>query len=149
MKNKAAALVVTLLLVACTSVELAPVAQDMEAKRFAPVADKAIVYVIQTGAYGSSRVFIQVTLDGQHAATLSGDTYSRLVVAPGTHRLALATPENQEAVTFQAGPGEALFFSANSKIGWTQMRVTSIQRLPTQDGQQAVLTRKLAAPLIP
>ena len=149
MRNIAALLIVTLLLGACTSIELAPRAQDEDAKRFDSIPDKSVVYVIQTGGYGSSRVLVQATLNGRHVATLSGDTYARLVIDPGVYRLALSTPENQEAISFETAPGDVLYLSAGSKIGWTQMRVTPIQRLSSIDGQKAVLKRSMAYSMTP
>lgn len=70
---------------ACT--QLPPSPQDLQAKRFDPVPDKAVVYLfrdhpdfVDDGA--------PVTVDGMMQATTYPGTYLRLELEPGRHRIA-------------------------------------------------------------
>jgi len=86
-----------------------------------------------------------VMLNGQFVASLSGHTYSRLILNPGKYRMLVSSPENQESIDFESKAGEVIYLGAKSKPGFTQMRVVPIQRLSTQEGQNAVLKSSMAA----
>ncbi|MBI4207849.1 MAG: hypothetical protein HY527_22755 [Betaproteobacteria bacterium] len=67
--------------------QLPPSPQDLQAKRFEPVPDKAVLYVfrdrpdfVDDGA--------PITVDGLMQATTYPGTYLRLELAPGRHRVA-------------------------------------------------------------
>ncbi|SDZ02412.1 DUF2846 domain-containing protein [Nitrosomonas sp. Nm58] len=138
-----------LLILGCASVQLAPHSQDIEAKKFISVPDKSVVYVIQTGGLGSYRIFLHIWLNGENVATLSGNTYSRLVVDPGKYRLVATSPENRESVDFTINAGEMVFLGAGSKPGVAQMRVRPISKFSLQEGREAVIKRKLAESIAP
>ena len=142
------ATVFTLLVAGCaSSVQLAPPVLDESAKRFEPVPNKMVVYVIEDNGVGAHRAFFQVHVNGKYAAAISGNTFCRLVLEPGRTRVLVSSPENQEAVTVNGKAGEVLYLAATSYGGWTQMRVKPLRQLSADEGKRAVLAGKLAHPV--
>lgn len=94
-----------LLLTACAA--RPPSAADLEAKRFAPLADKAVVYLYRRYPDFSDRP-ASFTLDGQfHGSTYPG-TYYRLELAPGVHRIG-GFASDAGAMQFQVEAGRLYF----------------------------------------
>lgn len=90
----------------------APPAQRTEALAFAPVADKAVLYVFRNQFVGRA-VGINVLIDGREVAQLKSPRFTRLVLAPGAHRIAGYTgtnkkPGDSEGMAFTMNAGEVL-----------------------------------------
>jgi hypothetical protein len=86
--------------------------QRTEALTFAPVAGKAALYVFRNQFVGQA-VGINVLIDGREVAQLKSPRFTRLLVAPGAHRIAGYTgtnkkPADGEGVAFTASAGEVL-----------------------------------------
>ncbi|MBK6703972.1 MAG: hypothetical protein IPG56_09630 [Caulobacteraceae bacterium] len=88
----------------------ASVDQRTEALRFAPVLGKAALYVFRSQFVGRA-VGINVLVDGRETAQLKSPRFARILLTPGTHRLAGYTgtnkkPADGEGVELVANAGE-------------------------------------------
>lgn len=68
--------------------------QRDEALKFTPVAGKAALYVFRNQFVGRA-VGINVVIDGREAAQLKSPRFTRILLTPGTHRLAGYTGANK------------------------------------------------------
>jgi len=82
--------------------------QRDEALTFAPVAGKAVLYVFRNQFVGRA-VGINVMIDGQEVAQLKSPRFTRILLSPGTHRIAGYTGTNKKPA-----PGEGLELVANA-----------------------------------
>ena len=73
----------------------ASVDQRTEALRFTPVPGKAALYVFRSQFVGRA-VGINVLVDGRETAQLKSPRFTRILLTPGTHRLAGYTGTNQK-----------------------------------------------------
>ena len=126
----------------CQSMPRALEALDSEAKRFAPVAGKANVYIVRPSIVGGRRVW-DIQFDGRHAGLIAEHTYLLLVAPPGAHEVSVLTGENRHAITVNANPGENHFIEVVSRIGWTESRA-ELRELQREQGEAAVRASKLA-----
>lgn len=90
----------------------ATVEERAEALTFAPVAGKAALYVFRNQFVGRA-VGINVLIDGREAAQLKSPRFTRILLTPGTHRIAGYTgtnkkPGDDEGVSINAAAGEVL-----------------------------------------
>ena len=88
----------------------ASVDQRTEALRFTPVPGKAALYVFRSQFVGRA-VGINVLVDGRETAQLKSPRFTRILLTPGTHRLAGYTgtnkkPADGEGVELVANAGE-------------------------------------------
>lgn len=133
-----------ILCTACSSIQLAPAEIDIKAKGFEVVAEKAVLYVVQDGGYGSGRALFQISINGQMQGGLAGWTYHRVVLAPGDQTIVAASLENERVLRIATTFGSISFVSLPSTIGWQAMRVGDIKKLNVEDGKKAVAEAKLA-----
>lgn len=82
--------------------------QRKDALAFAPVAGKAVLYVFRNQFVGRA-VGINVMIDGREVAQLKSPRFTRIVLTPGSHRLAGYTGTNKKPAD-----GEGLEISAAS-----------------------------------
>jgi hypothetical protein len=71
----------------------APAAQDSDAKRFAPVAERTVVYLFRD-AFVGKLLGIDVAIDGVPLGQTRGKTFYRLELAPGEHVLSSTNPQD-------------------------------------------------------
>jgi hypothetical protein len=86
--------------------------QRAEALAFAPVADKAALYVFRNQFVGRA-VGVNVLIDGHEVAQLKSPRFTRLLLTPGAHRIAGYTGTNKkpgdgEGSAFMASAGDVL-----------------------------------------
>lgn len=98
----AGAVVVTRNLQTNRKVAEASFEQREEALRFTPVSDKGALYVFRNQYVGRA-VGINVVVDGREAAQLKSPRFTRILLTPGTHRIAGYTGTNRAPA-----PGEGL-----------------------------------------
>ena len=84
--------------------------QRDEALRFTPAAGKAALYVFRNQFVGRA-VGINVLIDGREAAQLKSPRFTRILLTPGTHRIAGVTGTNKapgpnDGIELIANPGE-------------------------------------------
>lgn len=100
-------------------VQLPPTPQDIQAKKFERVEDKAVIYLVRDYPdFNESPA--TVSLDGSSLVTTYPGTYYRWEVAPGTHRIA-GYAADSGSITVQTQPG---------KIYFVQQRVTPLTVFP-------------------
>ena len=132
-------LVVALLLAGC--VQLPPSAQDIQAKQFQPVSDKAVVYIVRDtlGALLDDTLWLG---DSEMITTHTG-TYYRWEVAPGTRRIAGFGISNA-SLTLNAEAGK-IYFVRHGVIGTDRAGVqrSFLERLDEQTGRAHVARASL------
>ncbi|MEZ6036755.1 MAG: hypothetical protein R3F29_04700 [Planctomycetota bacterium] len=130
--------------VACASIPMATAAQDAEAKKFSPVAEKGVLYVVHNGGYLSSRALLQIFVDGRAMGSLTGWTFHRLVLDHGMHSVLASSPENEQQVDVDVAAGDVRFVGVTSAWGWAHGRVGDLRRLTTEEGRADVSKAQLA-----
>lgn len=102
-------------------VQLPPAPQDIEAKKFQPLADKAVIYIVRPAV--DSNVQGPVSIPGGMISTYQG-TYHRLEVAPGAQRIEGAGASTA-AVTINAEAGR-IYFVEHTVLGTTREGLLSM-----------------------
>jgi hypothetical protein len=99
--------VVSLLgLIVAGCVQLPPTPADIEAKRFQPVAHKAVIYVVRQ-PMDSQEPGALLLDDGEQVTTMGG-TYYRWVVQPGTREIVGLNPASV-SLSLRTEPGKIYF----------------------------------------
>ena len=118
------ALVAALLLAGCA--EVPPSAEDIQAKRFEPVADKAVVYIVRDHV-GMDLDHMLRLGDSEIISTYTG-RYYRWEVAPGTHRIA-GMMESTASLTLHVEAGKIYYVrhgvigsDASEGVQWTYLQ---------------------------
>jgi len=96
--------VLAMMLAGC--VQIPPTPQDIQAKRFDVVPDKAVIYIVRPSIDSLNSGMISIG-DSGTIATQQG-TYYRWEVAPGMHRIQASGPYTA-AVTVRAEAGKIYF----------------------------------------
>ena len=109
--NKVLMVVLGLLLAGCA--QLPPSAQDIQAKRFEPVPDKAVIYVVRQPMDSQEPGGLLMD-NGEQVTTLAG-TYYRWEVSPGMHRILGLNPANV-SLTLSTEPGR-IYFLRHTVLG--------------------------------
>jgi hypothetical protein len=121
--------------------QLPPTPEDIQAKKFEPVADKAAIYIVRTPMDSYEAGTIQLD-DNAQITTFSG-TYYRWEVAPGPHHIAgFAGETGQVQINAQAG---RIYFVRHTvggtpRSGWTY---TNLQQINEQEGRKLVMQSQL------
>ena len=98
------AFLLALLVAGC--VQLPPTPADIQAKRFEPVSDKAVIYVVRPPVDSDHPGVL--TIDGSIQVSTMPGTYHRVEVAPGTHIIEGMIPPSLR-MTLNAQPGQIYF----------------------------------------
>lgn len=104
-----------LLVTGCTSVPMASVEHDTQAKTFAVKPDKANVYLYRNESMGGA-VKMDVLLDGKPVGQTAAKTYMKLEVAPGQHTL-ISKAENDDVLNVNTEAGKNYFVWQEVKMG--------------------------------
>lgn len=117
--------------------QIPPSQQEMEAKKFQPVPDKAVVYIVQ-GAVGPTLAAGLALDDGSQITTWTG-TFYRWVTTPGTRRIVNTAPLNA-SITLQLEAGK-IYFVEQWVAGWRGSVTNSrLEKLDDRTGRQMVST---------
>ena len=125
---------------------MAPEAEDLAAKEFAPKEGEANIYVVRKGGFAGSAVALEVMLDGRTMGTLAPDTFLLIEVQPGPHIISCHTQENQEIGEVEALAGMNYFFELSPEMGWISARC-SLEAIDQPTGSKLVLKASLAEDL--
>lgn len=132
---------VLLVLLVAGCVQLPPTPQDIQAKKFESVADKAVIYIVR--APMDSRESGTISLDDYAQITTSPGTYYRWEVAPGPHRIAGYAGESG-LVKLDTQAGKIYFVQhtvrGTRRSGW---QFTSLQQIGEQDGRKIAMQSQL------
>lgn len=132
-------LLTALLIAGCA--QLPPSPQDIQAKTFAPVPDKAVIYVVRTPLDSLHGGGLSLG-DRAHITTAPG-TYYRWEVAPGVHRIAGFAAAN-ESITLTTAAGR-IYFLEHTVIGARQSgpQTTNLRQLDERNGRALVMQAQL------
>jgi hypothetical protein len=129
---------VALILAACAQIPPSP--QEIEAKKFETVPDRAVVYIVQ-GAVGPT-LAVGLALDDNTEITTWTGTFYRWVVAPGAHRIQNTAPLNA-SIKLQLEAGK-IYFVEQWANGWRGSVLNSrLNMLDDGTGRQMVRTSTL------
>ncbi|OIR15334.1 hypothetical protein GALL_36560 [mine drainage metagenome] len=129
-----------LLLTGCTSVPMASVEHDTQAKTFAVKPDKANIYLYRNESMGGA-VKMDVLLDGKPVGQTSAKTYMKLEVAPGQHTL-MSKAENDDVLNVNTEAGKNYFVWQEAKMGILYAR-NLLHSTDEKTGKAGVLECKL------
>jgi hypothetical protein len=116
-------------------VQLPPTPQDIEARKFQPLADKAVIYIVRPRV--DSNVQGPVSIPGGMISTYQG-TYYRLEVLPGLQRIEGAGASTA-AVAINAEAGR-IYFVEHTVLGTTREGLLSmwLRRIDESRGRKMV-----------
>ena len=129
------AFVAVLLLAGC--IEYPPSAEDIQAKRFEPVPDKAVVYIVRDHV-GMDLDHMLRLGDSEIISTYTG-RYYRWEVAPGTHRIA-GMMESTALLTLNVEAGK-IYYVRHGVIGSDAsegVQLTYLQRVDERVGRATI-----------
>lgn len=133
-------LAAVLILAGCA--QLPPTPQDVQAKRFEPLPDKAVIYVVRA-PIDSFEVDTIAFDDGQQITTQRG-TYYRWEAPPGVRRIQ-GVGQSMASVTVNAVPGQ-IYFVQHTVIGDPHdggVQLTALSRIGERKGRDLVLQSQL------
>jgi len=132
-------ILLVLLIAGCA--QLPPSPQDIQDKKFEPVADKAVIYIVRASM--DSNEAGTILLDDNAQVTTYAGTYYRWEVAPGPHRIAGYAGETG-LVQINAQAGKIYFVKhtvdGTRRSGWTY---TNLQQISEQEGRKLVMQSQL------
>lgn len=134
-------LLAVLLLAGCA--QLPPSPEDVRAKRFETLPDKAVIYVVRA-PLDSSEASTLALGSGSAQITTQRGTYYRWEVAPGTHVVSGVGPA-LESVRLSAAPGRIYFFQ-HTVIGDPHdggVQLTALRQIGEQAGRSLVMRSRL------
>ncbi len=127
-------------LLGCATAPMAVPERDQQAKTFAPVAGKAVLYVFRDETMGAA-IKMDVQIDGQKIAETVAHSFLRLELAPGEHAV-LSKAENDSTLKLSMEAGKVYFVWQEVKMGIMIMR-SKLQEVPAEDGRKRVQTCSL------
>jgi len=132
-------LLIALLLAGC--VQLPPTPEDIQAKTFQSLPDKAVIYVVRTPM--DSFETSGLSLDDGAPITTHRGTYYRWEVAPGLHRVAGYAAAN-ESVVLTTAAGK-MYFLEHTVIGTLRSGATAtfLRQIGEQEGRAQVMQAQL------
>ena len=132
--------ILSLLVVGCASVPMAPADQDAKAKQFTPVSNKANVYIYRNENFGRA-IPMTVSVNGKVLGQTAAQTYFWLQLNPGQYNLESHT-ENVSTLNLSAEPGKDYFVWQEVKMGLWAAR-SLLQQVDDKTGREGVLESKL------
>lgn len=119
---------------------------DSRAKTFAPVPDRASLYIYRNETFGFA-VPMTVTVNDRHVGQTGAQTFFLFTLQPGSYSVA-SIAENTSAVNLQVERGKNYFVWQEVKMGLMMAR-TNLQIVSDEQGRKGVLESKLLAPNVP
>ena len=132
--------ILSLLVVGCASVPMAPADQDAKAKQFTPVSNKANVYIYRNENFGRA-IPMTVSVNGKVLGQTAAQTYFWLQLNPGQYNLE-SHAENVSMLNLSAEPGKDYFVWQEVKMGLWAAR-SLLQQVDDKTGREGVLESKL------
>jgi hypothetical protein len=135
-------LIALLLLTACA--QLPPQPGDAAAKRFEPVPDRAVIYVLRSPV---EREFVApIMLDDEMMGSTYRGTFMRLVVPAGQHQIAgFAGDSGRISLKTEAGK---LYFINQTTFGYSSLTGSTFQLVDEQYGRSIALGGTLTSEVI-
>ncbi len=126
-------------------VPLPPLPGDAAAKRFEPVPDRAVIYVVRHPL--EPNFVAPILLDDQMIGPTYPGTYIRMVVPGGMHRIA-GFAVDSGLINLQAQPGQIYFISQTTYGFKRSLTRSSFQLVDAQFGRSLVLGGTMTSEVI-
>jgi len=133
------ALLLSIFLAGC--VQLPPTPQDIQAKKFQSLPDKAVIYLVRDDP-DFNRLPATVWLDESGMITTYPGTYYRWEVAPGQHRIS-GTGVDNASITLQVEAGK-IYFVQQRLQPWISYARSYFQPVAEPQGRAVVMRGELA-----
>jgi hypothetical protein len=124
----------------CASVHKAGQDADARAKRFAPVPDKALVYIYRNEILGAA-IKLPVAIDGVAVGATGPKSFLEVAVPAGDHVIT-SKGETESTLSLATTPGQVYYVWQEVKMGLLIAR-SKLQRVDEAKGQQGVRESKL------
>jgi protein involved in sex pheromone biosynthesis len=139
----AAVLIAVSILSGCASVPMAPMEQDIAAKKFIkPTGEKAGLYVFRDTFVGQA-LKKTVSLDGAVIGETANKVFFYKEITPGSHTLSTESEFSDNSIDFQAEKENNYFAEQYIKMG-VFVGGAGIQMVSEEDGKKGVLGCQLA-----
>jgi hypothetical protein len=109
--------------------------RDTDAKSFAAVADKAVVYIYRDERIGAA-IKMPLMVDNKNVADTVARSYIRLELSAGNHEI-VSKAENESNLTLSAEAGKVYYVWQEVKMGLMFAR-SKLQLMPEEKGQASV-----------
>jgi hypothetical protein len=119
---------------------LPPTPQDIQAKKFEILADKAAIYIVRSDP-DFNRVQATLVLDDAARITTYAGTYYRWEVAPGPHRIA-GFASDSSFITLNAAPGK-IYFVRQRLAPWSISPLSLLNVVGEQEGRTEVMRAEM------
>jgi hypothetical protein len=134
--------ILLLVLSGCASVPMAPMEQDVKAKEFMPVQDRAALYIYRSESFGGA-IPMTVTVNGKAIGQSAAKTFFLLNVVPGKYTVE-SHAENVSNLSLTAESGKNYFVWQEVKMGMWMAR-SLLQQVDETTGRAGVAESKLIA----
>lgn len=134
-------LLIALLLLAGCVAPLPPMPEDAVAKRFEPLPDKAVIYLVRPGVDPSW--VAPVVLDDQMIGSTYRGNYMRIEVPAGAHLLR-GMAGDSGSIKLTTKPGE-LYFVQHNAYGYRSFVYSSFSLINSRDGRSLVMGGQISA----
>lgn len=131
-------LLLSLLLAGCA--QLPPTPQDIQAKKFENLPERAVIYLVR-GDPDFNRVPATVWLGETSTITTYPGTYYRWEVSPGRHRIAGFGVDNG-SITLQVEAGKIYYVQHNTRP-WIDYAMSYFQLVSEPQGRSLVMRGEL------
>lgn len=128
----------------CTSVPMAPLDADMQAKQFQPPPpEQASLYVFREGIFGAA-ILINASMGQRTLGQLGPDNYFRIDVQAGDYDMRCGSIESAASTTVRVAAGETHFVEVAARLGLGSARC-AIFEVTEQQGRSAIAHSRRAA----
>lgn len=128
------------LLMGCSSVPMASVEHDSQAKTFTVKPDKSNIYLYRNESMGAA-VKMDVLLDGKPVGQTVANSYMEFEVSPGQHTI-ISKAENDDVLNINTESGKNYFVWQEVKMGMLYAR-NLLHLSDEQTGKAGVLECRL------
>lgn len=140
-------LVVVIFLAACVSAPKAAPDVEAAAKRFAPPAGRAQLYIVRPSSFGLA-VLYQVSIDGRIVGSLPAETFLVQQLQPGSHVVSFFNNTSQENTTVEMEAGKNYYLRVGMNPAATSNRAR-MKLVSEEEGQQLVRTNTMVQSALP
>jgi hypothetical protein len=126
-----------LMLAGCQQIPLTP--EDIQARKFEAVPDKAVIYLVRDNP-DSSEIGARISLGDQVTFTTYPGTYYRWEVAPGTHRI-MSLGDDTGQIRVQAERGKVYF--VQQRVAGSRLSPESLFALVSESQARAAVSRSV------
>lgn len=125
-----------LLFTGCASAPMATPERDQQAKAFAPVAERGVVYLFRDENFGAA-VKMSVAVDGRLIGDTVAKSYFRLELEPGPHEI-LSKAEADSTLKLTVEAGKVYFVWQEVKMGLWSARCLLHEIPSAEEGRKRV-----------